>query len=117
MQMARRRLRSRRCAAIGLRPAALGALLSSPRATASRSRRTRSSPGWSRSGPPRPEFISPLVDHLPMVAGIPTPKDVLGYHIGAPEEADLHRRQLSTYYRALERQDAARQGDQHRHDR
>ena len=32
----------------------------------------------------QPYFISPLVDHLPKVAGIPTPKDVLGYHIGAP---------------------------------
>ena len=32
----------------------------------------------------QPYFISPLVDHLPRVPGIPTPKDVLGYHIGAP---------------------------------
>ncbi len=30
----------------------------------------------------RPEFTSPLVDHLPKVAGIPSPKDVLGHHIG-----------------------------------
>ena len=29
-------------------------------------------------------FISPLVDHLPKVPGVPSPKDVLGYHIGAP---------------------------------
>jgi hypothetical protein len=29
-------------------------------------------------------FGSPLVDHLPKVPGIPTPKDFLGYHIGAP---------------------------------
>jgi hypothetical protein len=33
----------------------------------------------------RPEFSSPLVDHLPVVAGIPAPKDVLGYHVGAPK--------------------------------
>ncbi|MFN7624165.1 MAG: hypothetical protein ACK5RS_13570, partial [Acidobacteriota bacterium] len=33
----------------------------------------------------RPEFMSPLVDHLPKVAGIPTPKDYLGYHIGEPK--------------------------------
>ena len=39
----------------------------------------------------RPEFLSPLVDHLPKVPGIPSPKDVLGYHIGAAEEADLLR--------------------------
>src|ERR1035437_8779377 len=32
----------------------------------------------------RPEFISPLVDHLPKVAGVPTPKDSLGYIAGAP---------------------------------
>jgi hypothetical protein len=48
-----------------------------------------------------PEFSSPLVDHLPLAQGIPTPKDVLGYHIGVP------RRLTSTadalrYYRALE---------------
>ncbi len=47
-----------------------------------------------------PEFMSPLVDHLPKAAGIPTPKDVLGYYVGAPKKltrvADLGR-----YYRAL----------------
>ena len=47
-----------------------------------------------------PEFLSPLVDHLPLQPGIPTPKDVLGYHVGAPQQltrtADLYR-----YYRAL----------------
>ena len=32
----------------------------------------------------QPYFISPLVDHLPRVPGIPMPKDVLGYHFGAP---------------------------------
>lgn len=50
----------------------------------------------------KPEFISPLVDHLPKVAGIPSPKDVLGYHIGTPQKltrtADSYR-----YYRALEK--------------
>ena len=48
----------------------------------------------------RPEFMSPLVDHLPKVAGVPSPKDVLGYYIGTPKKltrtADLGR-----YYRAL----------------
>ncbi|HEU0121213.1 MAG TPA: M14 family zinc carboxypeptidase [Bryobacteraceae bacterium] len=34
----------------------------------------------------QPEFSSPLVDHLPVVKGIPTPKDVLGYHIGTPKK-------------------------------
>ena len=34
----------------------------------------------------RPEFSSPLVDHLPRKAGVPTPKDVLGYHVGAEKK-------------------------------
>lgn len=50
----------------------------------------------------RPEFMSPLVDHLPKVAGIPSPKDTLGYHIGQPKKltrtAEIYR-----YYRALEK--------------
>ena len=28
----------------------------------------------------RPEFLSPLVDHLPVSKSSPEPKDVLGYH-------------------------------------
>ncbi|HEX3746687.1 MAG TPA: M14 family zinc carboxypeptidase [Bryobacteraceae bacterium] len=47
-----------------------------------------------------PEFMSPLVDHLPKAAGIPSPKDVLGYYPGMPKKltrvADLNR-----YYHAL----------------
>ena len=34
----------------------------------------------------KPEFLSPLVDHLPKKAGVPTPKDVLGYHIGTEKK-------------------------------
>jgi hypothetical protein len=34
----------------------------------------------------RPEFISPLVDHLPKAEGIPSPKDILGHHIGEPKK-------------------------------
>ena len=48
----------------------------------------------------RPEFISPLVDHLPLVAGIPTPKDVLGYYIGAPKKLTYYEQAVG-YYRAL----------------
>ena len=48
----------------------------------------------------KPEFMSPLVDHLPKASGVPTTKDVLGYYVGAPKKltrvADLGR-----YYRAL----------------
>jgi hypothetical protein len=45
-------------------------------------------------------YGSPLVDHLPKVAGIPTPKDVLGYHIGAPEKLTYYA-DILKYYRAL----------------
>ncbi len=49
----------------------------------------------------KPEFLSPLVDHLPKAAGIPTPKDVLGYYVGAPKKL-THTADLLRYYRALE---------------
>src|SRR5947207_9813909 len=48
----------------------------------------------------RPEFISPLVDHLPKVAGVPSPKDVLGHHIGEPKKLTYYADVLK-YYRAL----------------
>jgi Zinc carboxypeptidase len=48
----------------------------------------------------RPEFGSPLVDHLPKVAGIPSPKDVLGHHIGAPKKLTYYA-DILKYYRAL----------------
>ena len=48
----------------------------------------------------QPYFISPLVDHLPKVAGIPMPKDVLGYHIGAPAKLTYYA-DILKYYRAL----------------
>lgn len=50
----------------------------------------------------KPEFLSPLVEQLPRRAGVPTPKDVLGYHIGTEKKltyvADQQR-----YFRALEK--------------
>lgn len=50
----------------------------------------------------KPEFLSPLVDHLPRKAGVPTPKDILGYHVGSPKKltytADQQR-----FFRALEK--------------
>lgn len=48
----------------------------------------------------RPEFISPLVDHLPKVAGVPSPKDVLGYHIGTPKKL-TRTMEIYKYYREL----------------
>jgi len=48
----------------------------------------------------QPYFISPLVDHLPLVKGIPTPKAVLGYHVGAPYKLTYYA-DILKYYRAL----------------
>ena len=47
-----------------------------------------------------PNYGSPLVDHLPLVSGIPTPKDVLGYYIGAPAKLTYYA-DILKYYRAL----------------
>src|ERR1700676_2821927 len=52
--------------------------------------------GWTT----RPEFSSPLVDHLPKVAGVPSPKDVLGHHIGEPKKLTYYA-DILQYYRAL----------------
>jgi hypothetical protein len=50
----------------------------------------------------KPEFLSPLVDHLPVRKGVPQPKDVLGYYVGTPKKltytADQQR-----YFRELEK--------------
>ena len=48
----------------------------------------------------KPEFISPLVDHLPKSAAVPSPKDILGHHVGAPKKLTYYS-ELLTYYRAL----------------
>lgn len=45
-------------------------------------------------------YGSPLVDHLPLAKGIPTPKDVLGYHVGAPQKLTYYA-DILKYYRAL----------------
>jgi hypothetical protein len=45
-------------------------------------------------------YGSPLVDHLPRVEGIPTAKDVLGYHIGAPQKLTYYA-DILRFYRAL----------------
>ena len=47
-----------------------------------------------------PEFSSPLVDHLPKVAGVPSPKDVLGYYIGEPKKL-TYVADIDNYLRAL----------------
>jgi hypothetical protein len=48
----------------------------------------------------KPEFINPLVDHLPKSGSVPSPKAVLGDHIGAPNV--LHSaEQVNGYFRKL----------------
>jgi hypothetical protein len=48
----------------------------------------------------RPEFLSPLVDHLPKSDTVPSPKDVLGYYIGEPKKLTYYAEVLK-YYNAL----------------
>ncbi len=48
----------------------------------------------------RPEFMSPLVDHLPKSSTVPSPKDVLGYYIGAPKKLTYYA-DVVRYYRTL----------------
>jgi hypothetical protein len=47
-----------------------------------------------------PAYTSPLVDHLPVVPGVPSPKDVLGHHVGAPGALTYYA-DILKYYRAL----------------
>jgi Zinc carboxypeptidase len=48
----------------------------------------------------KPEFSSPLVDHLPTSTTVPSPRDVLGDDIGAPRVLHYYADVLK-YYRAL----------------
>lgn len=48
----------------------------------------------------KPEFMSPLVDHLPVSQTIPSPKQVLGKNIGAPDTLHYYE-QIIAYYRKL----------------
>ena len=50
----------------------------------------------------KPEFLSPLVDHLPKRAGVPTPKEILGYHIGEPKRLTYTADQFR-FFRSLEK--------------
>ena len=49
----------------------------------------------------KPEFLGPLVDHLPIAPGVPSPKDILGYHVGEPKKLTYYK-DILRYYRALE---------------
>ena len=45
----------------------------------------------------KPEFLSPLVDHLPAKSGVPSPRAVLGHDIGAPKELTYYADVLRYY--------------------
>jgi Zinc carboxypeptidase len=47
-----------------------------------------------------PYYLSPLVDHLPKVKGVPSPNDALGHHVGAPATLTYYA-DILKYYRAL----------------
>ncbi len=55
-----------------------------------------------RKATTRPEFLSPLVDHLPTAPGVPTPKDILGYHIGTEKKLTYTADQFR-FFRTLEK--------------
>lgn len=89
-------------AIVGCLSLLLGAL---PRAQPPAARSETFDPDFARSvreWTTSPEFLSPLVDQLPLVKGIPTPKDVLGYHVGTPKTLTKTDAALA-YYRALEK--------------
>ena len=64
------------------------------------SRWTTTSPSLVKEWTTKPEFMSPLVDHLPKSATVPSPKDVLGYYVGAPKKLTYYA-DILKYYRAL----------------
>ena len=64
------------------------------------SRRTRRLPKLYAEWTGEARYGSPLVDHLPLVKGIPTPNDVLGYYAGAPQKLTYYA-DILKYYQAL----------------
>src|SRR6185437_14323237 len=56
--------------------------------------------GHVREWTTRPEFLSPLVDHLPAATTVPSPRDILGHDIGEPRKLDYYE-DLLKYYRVL----------------
>ena len=45
----------------------------------------------------KPEFLSPLIDHLPAGSAVPSPKDVLHHDIGAPKQLTYYADVLHYY--------------------
>ncbi|MGE3191309.1 MAG: M14 family zinc carboxypeptidase, partial [Vicinamibacterales bacterium] len=79
-------------------------VLAAPALDARQAPATRPDPAYAaavKEWTTKPEFMSPLVDHLPVRAGVPTPKDVLGYYVGEPKKLTYWADQQK-WYRALE---------------
>ena len=96
-----RRLRPPAAASAALAVLALGVL--SPAAAGQSDDRQAADADFAarvREWTTRPEFLSPLVDHLPASDVVPSPRDVIGHHVGAPRELTYHA-DLLAYYRAL----------------
>jgi hypothetical protein len=100
---------------VGLATAALAAALATPapvtlaaqarRASATSAAATSDDPDFAafvKQATTKPEFLSPLVDHLPVKAGVPTPKEVLGYHIGTEKKLTYTADQFR-FFRTLEK--------------
>ena len=49
----------------------------------------------------RPEFLSPLVDYMPESETVPSPRDFLGYVVGAPQKL-TYARDIMRYFVALD---------------
>ncbi|HVG85948.1 MAG TPA: hypothetical protein VM820_15580, partial [Vicinamibacterales bacterium] len=91
----------------------LVAALPAPQPVAAQARAARSGPAAAEPSDPefaafvkqattRPEFLSPLVDHLPTKAGVPTPKQILGYQVGTEKKLTYTADQFR-FFRAIEK--------------
>ena len=99
---------------LGLVLLGLMAALPAPQPVAAQARAARSGPAaasepsdpefaaFVKQATTRPEFLSPLVDHLPTKAGVPTPKQILGYQVGTEKKLTYTADQFR-FFRALEK--------------
>lgn len=77
-----------------------GSLAAQQMSTETRDPNQKQDPTFAKSymeWPPNPKLGSPLVDHLPLADGMPTPSDLLGYHVGAPRKLTYYADLLRDY--------------------
>ncbi|MGE5244876.1 MAG: M14 family zinc carboxypeptidase [Betaproteobacteria bacterium] len=104
MSSPKRRFRLLGVALLALLPAAgagVAATSTAPKAAAAPQKNDEEYAKLVKEWTTRPEFMSPLVDHLPLAPGIPTPRQVVGHYIGEPKKL-TYSEDLDKYYRALE---------------